>query len=32
MEQKINKLEQLVKLKDSKIKMLTNKLSSAGIS
>jgi hypothetical protein len=32
MESKINKLEQLVKLKDSKIQILTNKLSAAGIS
>lgn len=31
MELKINKLEQLVKLKDSKIQTLANKLSQAGI-
>ena len=32
MENKINKLEQLVKLKDSKIQILTNKLAAAGLS
>ena len=32
MENKINKLEQLVKLKDSKIQILNNKLAAAGIS
>lgn len=31
MELKIKKLEQLIKLKDSKIQTLTNKLTAAGI-
>lgn len=32
MESKILKLEQLVKLKDSKIQLLTNKIAAAGLS